>query len=82
MAAELRGRRWLGVEIGPTDDISRRFAGIEQDRKILSDYRKGLNALFTEPVRRLRERTGWWTCESVRERESPIEEHQLELGQN
>lgn len=67
MAAELKGRRWLGVEIGPTDDIVRRFAEIEQDRKILSDQRKGLNALFTEHVRRLRERTGWWTCESVRE---------------
>jgi site-specific DNA-methyltransferase (adenine-specific) len=67
MAAELKGRRWLGVEIGPTDDIVRRFEDIEMDRKILSDQRKGLNALFTEPVRRLRERTGWWTCESVRE---------------
>jgi len=67
MAAELKGRRWLGVEIGPTDDIVRRFADIEQDRKILLDARKWLNALFTEPVRRLRERTGWWTCESVRE---------------
>ena len=52
MAAELKGRRWLGIEIGPTDDIVRRFADIELDRKILSDQRKGLNALFTEPVRR------------------------------
>jgi len=67
MAAELKGRRWLGVEIGPTDDIVRRFAEKELDRKILSGQRKGLNALFTEPVRRLRERTGWWTCESVRD---------------
>jgi len=67
MAAELKGRCWLGVEIGPADDIIRRFADIEQDRKILLDQRKVLNALFAESVRRLRERTGWWTCESVRE---------------
>lgn len=67
IAAELHGRRWLGIEIGPTDEIVRRFDDIELDRKILLDRRKGLNALFTEPVRRLRERTGWWTCESVRE---------------
>lgn len=67
MAAELKRRRWLGTEIGPTDDICRRFEDIELDRKILKDQRKGLNALFTEPVRRVRERTGWWTCESVRE---------------
>jgi site-specific DNA-methyltransferase (adenine-specific) len=70
MAAELKGRRWLGIEIGPTDDIVRRFQDIELDRKILSDHRKGLNALFTEPVKRLRERTGWWTCESVRNNDS------------
>ena len=82
MAAELKGRRWLGVEIGPTDDIIRRFADIEQDRKILSEQRKGLNALFTEPVRRVRERTGWWTCESVRERESPMKQCQLKLRPN
>jgi site-specific DNA-methyltransferase (adenine-specific) len=79
MAAELKGRRWLGTEIGPTDDIVRRFADIELDRKILSDQREGLNALFTEPVRRVRERTGWWTCESVREKEIARGRHQLEL---
>lgn len=65
MAAELKGRRWLGIEIGPTDDIVRRFENIELDRKILLDQRQWLNALFTEPVRRLREQTGWWTCQSV-----------------
>lgn len=79
MAAELKGRRWLGVEIGPTDDIIRRFADIELDRKILAEKRKELNALFTEPVRRLRERTGWWTCESVREQNSRKEQPTLSL---
>ena len=66
MAAELTGRRWLGVEIGPTDDIIRRFEEIDTERQILADYRKGANVLFTEDVRRGRERMGWWTCESVR----------------
>jgi len=79
MAAELKGRRWLGSEIGPTDDIIRRFEDIELDRKILEDQRKGLNALFTEPVRRLRERTGWWTCESVREDSGPKNQTALNL---
>lgn len=67
MAAELKGWRWLGAEIGPIDDIVRRFSEIEQDRKLLVDQREKLNALFPEAVRRVRERTGWWTCESVRE---------------
>jgi site-specific DNA-methyltransferase (adenine-specific) len=65
MAAELKARRWLGIEIGPTDDIVRRFGEIEQDRKILANQRKGLNALFPTEVHIARERTGWWTTESV-----------------
>jgi site-specific DNA-methyltransferase (adenine-specific) len=79
MAAELKGRRWIGVEIGPTDDIVRRFADIELDRKILAEQRQGLNALFTEPVRRIRERTGWWTCESVREEAPAMKQVVLQL---
>lgn len=66
MAAELKGRRWIGVEIGPCDDIIRRFEDIDLDRKILLEQRAGLNSLFTRAVKRIRERTGWWTCESVR----------------
>lgn len=66
MAAELKNRRWVGVEIGPTADIVRRFKDIEQERQILADYRKGTNVLFRDEVRRGRERTGWWTCESIR----------------
>lgn len=66
MAAELKRRRWIGIEIGPTDDIVHRFADIEQDRKILTGQRKDLNALFPNKVRAMREMKGLWTCESVR----------------
>jgi site-specific DNA-methyltransferase (adenine-specific) len=66
MTAELKRRRWLGIEIGPTDDIVRRFAEIEQDRKVLRDQRNGLNVLFPHKVRTMRESKGLWTCESVR----------------
>ncbi len=66
MAAELKARRWIGVELGPCDDIIRRFREIDLDRKILLEQRQGVNSLFTESVRKIRERTGWWTCESVR----------------
>lgn len=79
MAAELKGRRWLGVEIGPTDDIARRFADIDQDRKILSEQRNGLNALFPEPVRQLRRRTGWWTCDTVQREQAANEQFALNL---
>lgn len=80
MAAELKGRRWLGAEIGPTDDIVRRFEEIEQDRKILTDRRAELNALFPDPVRRTRERRGLWTCESVRVVEEERGQRSLKLG--
>ncbi len=41
MAAELKGRRWLGSEIGPTDDIVSRFEDIDQDRKLLAGAAAG-----------------------------------------
>jgi hypothetical protein len=53
------------IEIGPTDDIVQRFDEVKQDRKILADPRKELNALFPAEVRVARERAGCWTCESV-----------------
>lgn len=79
MAAELKDRHWIGVEIGPCEDIIRRFDEIEQDRNILLNHRKGLNALFSESVKRVRERTGLWTCESVREKPSNTRQSRLDL---
>jgi site-specific DNA-methyltransferase (adenine-specific) len=66
MAAELKQRRWIGIEIGSTDDIVRRFADIEQDRKLLTEQRRDLNVLFPKKIRAMREAKGLWTCESVR----------------
>lgn len=66
MAAELKGRRWLGCEIGPTDLIQNRFSLINEERKILNRYRESINALFPTKIRREREKRGLWTCESIR----------------
>lgn len=66
MAAELKGRRWIGCEMGPSDIIQERFELIENEREILENYRAGINALFPEKVRHEREKRGLWTCESVR----------------
>lgn len=81
MAAELKVRRWLGIEIGPTHDIAQRFMEIEQDRKILADQRKELNALFPTQVRIARVGTGWWTCESVRAADEESRQRAFNLGQ-
>jgi len=66
MAAELKQRRWIGIEIGSTNDIVRRFADIEQDRKLLTEQRRDLNVLFPKKIHAMRETKGLWTCESVR----------------
>lgn len=69
MAAELKGRRWLGCEIGPEEDIVSRFSRIEEEREYLSKIRADLNSLFPEETRRKRIERDLWTCESVRENE-------------
>ena len=56
--AELKGRRWLGCEIGDCQPIVDRFARIEQERELLKEIRTKVNVLFTEKVLRLRYRNG------------------------
>lgn len=68
MAAELKGRKWVGCEIGPLDVIIDRFGMIEEERKILKGYREQLNALFPDKVKKKREALGRWTCESVKKK--------------
>jgi len=65
MVAELKGRRWIGCEIGPSDIIKERFSLIEDEREILNNYRKNINSLFPEKIRIGREKRGLWTCETV-----------------
>lgn len=67
VVAELKRRRWLGCEIGPSDDIIHRFESIHEDRENLDMIRSNLNHLYTPHVKRERERRGLWTAESVSE---------------
>nr|ADO14694.1 M.OkrAI [Oceanobacter kriegii] len=69
MAAELKGRRWVGCELGPTDIIKERFSLIEEERDILNGYRGRVNALFPEKTRSEREKRGLWTCETFSKNE-------------
>ena len=66
MAAELKGRKWVGVEIGPTDDIVARFDRIDEERQILKDYRNDINLLFTTEANKKRIDLGLWTCETLK----------------
>ena len=78
IACELKNRRWLGTEIGPVDDIIRRFERIEEERNFLAKIRASYNHLFLPSVSGERARRGLWTAESVRKQKNiPTQE---ELG--
>lgn len=63
MAAELKGRKWIGCELGPTDVISERFELIDEERIILNGYRLQLNTLFTDKIKAKRRACGHWIPE-------------------
>lgn len=71
MAAELKKRRWIGIEIGDTVDIEERFDRIDEDREILNKYRESINALFPKVVHKKRTESGLWTPESLNETKKP-----------
>jgi len=68
--AEIKDRRWLGIELGPVEDIIARFKQLKEDNDYLEQIRKNYNCLFTEESLRMREKKGLWTPKSVIKQES------------
>jgi site-specific DNA-methyltransferase (adenine-specific) len=64
--SEIKNRRWIGVEIGPVDDIINRFKKINEEAQILKELRNQYNSLFSKNDLEKRKRVGLWTPESVR----------------
>jgi len=58
IAAELKGRRWLGAELGDCEPIVDRFKSIDRDRGYLEKVRRDLNTLFTDKALGLRAKYG------------------------
>jgi len=48
VAAEITGRRWIGVELGDTKPIIDRFKNNEDDLKLIEKYHREINTLFTD----------------------------------
>ncbi|HHQ6624494.1 TPA: DNA-methyltransferase [Serratia fonticola] len=61
ITAEIKNRRWIGSELGPLDVIIDRFDLIDEERKIVNNYRSQLNNLFTNDVKVKRKERGLWT---------------------
>jgi site-specific DNA-methyltransferase (adenine-specific) len=58
VAAELKGRNWVGSEVSDCQPILDRFAHISRDRELLASIRSRVNVLFTEDTLKLRSRNG------------------------
>jgi site-specific DNA-methyltransferase (adenine-specific) len=65
VVAEIKRRRWIGVELGPVDDIINRFEEIGSEAELIERIRRNCNCLFTEQTLSARQQLGLWTCESV-----------------
>ena len=64
--AEIKSRRWLGIEIGPVEPIIDRLKNIDGEAARIATFRSDYNHLFTPENRTERERRGMWTDRTVR----------------
>ena len=58
VVAEIKGRRWIGTELGDCSAISKRFAEIDSEKNLLQKHRQNINTLFTDRAIELRLKSG------------------------
>lgn len=58
VAAELKKRKWIGVELGDCQPIIDRIGNISEEREYLVKYRNEINKLFTDEALKLRKKSG------------------------
>ena len=68
IVSEIKKRRWLGIELGPIDDIPKRFENIDLEKNYLNNYRSNFNSLFNEKTKCKRLEKGLWTAETIRDK--------------
>ncbi|MCB0747307.1 MAG: site-specific DNA-methyltransferase [Ignavibacteriae bacterium] len=64
VVSEIKNRRWIGCEIGPTETIVNRFSRINNEEMYLKSIRESYNKLFTDNVKQKRMSLGLWTDET------------------
>lgn len=72
IVAQIKNRKWIGIELGPVDDIIKRFDNIEDDFKLINKYRENYNQLFPEKIKIKRTNLGIWTDESFPKKEKEL----------
>ncbi|MGJ8645319.1 MAG: DNA methyltransferase [Marinomonas colpomeniae] len=66
--AEIKNRRWIGVELGPCDIIVDRIKRLDEEKEYFESLRKDVNSLFPPKIKKEREKRGLWTYESEQTR--------------
>lgn len=72
IVAEIKQRRWIGIELGPLDSILSRFQNIKDDVELLNSYRNNYNFLFSEDVKKKRKQRGLWTDDTFKNLSEPL----------
>lgn len=72
IVAEIKRRRWVGVELGPLDSILSRFKNIKEDAELLHSYRTNCNFLFSDDVKQKRKKRGLWTDDTFKNLSEPL----------
>jgi site-specific DNA-methyltransferase (adenine-specific) len=66
IVAEILKRNWIGVEIGDTALIKKRFEDIEVQKEYIAEIQKNKNTLFTAETRKKRIKNGYWLPETLK----------------
>lgn len=62
--AEIKERKWIGIELGPVDQIEARLSDMTAEKKLLNKYRAEYNSLFPDKIKHERRKKGLWTTET------------------
>ncbi len=79
--AEMKRRRWIGMELGPVEGIVERMEDLVEERALLARTRSGYNSLFLEKDAVQRERKGLWTTKTFERESAPEGPDQLAMFQ-
>ncbi|MDN3580945.1 DNA-methyltransferase [Mucilaginibacter flavus] len=77
LVAELKRRKWIGIELGPTEVIVDRLKNKAEEEDHLNKYRENYNQLFPEKIKKERIKRGIWTDDSFK---PEMKDHQISLG--